>query len=112
MGNLEAMRDFTDVRDIVKAYAMLAESGKAGETYNVGSGKAARISDVLDIIVSNAKCPITVRLDQARMRPSDVPLHCADISKIQKDVGWIPVIPIETTIRDTLDHFRKLYAQK
>lgn len=106
VGNLDAMRDFTDVRDIVQAYAMLAESGKAGETYNVGSGRAIRISDVLEVIVKKAKCEISVCLDQTRMRPSDVPLHCADISKIRNHIGWTPTIPLETTIENTLDYFR------
>jgi len=106
VGNLDAMRDFTDVRDIVAAYVMLAEKGESGQTYNVGSGKAIKIADILDLILKSAKCEIEVRRDEKRMRPSDVPLHCADVSKIYARTGWSPKIPLETTITDTLDHFR------
>ena len=106
VGNLEAMRDFTDVRDIVAAYVLLAEKGEAGQTYNVGSGKAVKISEILDMIIQNAKCKIEVRRDEKRMRPSDVPLHCADISKIHARTGWSPKIPLQSTIKDTLDYFR------
>lgn len=106
VGNLEASRDFTDVRDIVRAYSLLAEKGRCGQTYNVGSGKAVKISQVLDIILSQSKCKITVLQDEARMRPSDVPIHCADISKIQGETGWTPQIPLERTINDCLEYFR------
>lgn len=106
VGNLDARRDFTDVRDIVRAYVALAENGEAGQTYNVGSGKAVSIKEVLDVILSKAKCKIEVQRDPARMRPSDVPLHCADTSKINKKTGWTPVIPLEKTIEDTLNYFR------
>ena len=105
VGNLEARRDFTDVRDIVRAYVILAEKGESGQTYNVGSGNAVRIADILDKILSFAKCRIEVRKDPARMRPSDVPIHCADISKISR-LGWKAEIPIAKTIEDTLDFFR------
>ncbi len=107
VGNLEAKRDFTDVRDIVRAYVALAEKGVAGEVYNVGSGKAISIRQALDVILSNARCEIDVQSDVTRMRPSDVPLHCADITKIKECTGWYPVIPFEKTITDTLDYFRK-----
>ncbi len=106
VGNLDARRDFTDVRDIVRAYVALAEKGEAGQTYNVGSGKAISIKEVLDVILSKAKCKIEVQKDPARMRPSDVPLHCADTSKINKKTGWTPIIPLEKTIEDTLNYFR------
>lgn len=107
VGNLEAKRDFTDVRDIVRAYVALAEKGIAGEVYNVGSGKAISIRQALDVILSNARCKIEVQSDPMRMRPSDVPLHCADITKIQNCTGWTPTIPFEKTITDTLNYFRK-----
>lgn len=107
VGNLQAKRDFTDVRDIVRAYALLAQNGKPGQTYNVGSGKAVQISEILDIILAQAKCEIKVVQDKARMRPSDVPIHCADIGKIQNEIGWTPQIPIEQTIKDCLDYFRR-----
>ena len=108
VGNLEAMRDFTDVRDIVKAYRLLSEKGKSGETYNVGRGEAIRISELLGMILNEAKCDIEVRKDESRMRPSDVPLHVADTEKIRKDTGWCPSISLKDTVKDTLDYFRGL----
>ncbi len=107
VGNLEAMRDFTDVRDIVKAYLLLAEKGKSGQTYNVGRGKAVKISALLDMILDHSEIPIEVKRDESRMRPSDVPLHVADISKIKNDTGWEPKISLDDTIKDTLNYWRK-----
>ena len=107
VGNLEAKRDFTDVRDIVRAYRMIAESDKDGETYNVGSGIATSIRDMLDIILSLSGVAISVEQDPERMRPSDVPLHCADIGRISREIGWKPIIPREETVRATLDYWRE-----
>lgn len=109
VGNLEAMRDFTDVRDIVRAYVLLAEKGQAGQTYNVGSGRAVKIADVLALIVKNARVEVRVEKDMARMRPSDVPIHYADVTKITEQTGWKPCISLEQTIKDTLDYFRKIF---
>ena len=106
VGNLEAKRDFTDVRDIVRAYRMIAESGKDGETYNVGSGSAVSIRELLDLILSLAKKEISVEQDPNRLRPSDVPIHCADISRIQRDIGWTPSIPRKDTVLATLNYWR------
>ena len=107
VGNLEAMRDFTDVRDIVKAYLLLSEKGKSGQTYNVGRGEAVKISALLDMLLKEAKCPIEVRRDEKRMRPSDVPLHVADTTKIRSDTGWQPTISLEETVKDTLNYWRQ-----
>ncbi len=112
VGNLEAMRDFTDVRDIVKAYLLLAEKGKSGQTYNVGRGDAVKISALLEMLLEQAKCPIEVRRDEGRMRPSDVPLHVADTSKIRNDTGWQPLISLEETVKDTLDYWRQVAQNK
>lgn len=106
-GNLSAMRDFTDVEDITKAYIMLAETGKYGQVYNVGSGKAVSLQSILDIILSMTNANITVEKDPARFRPVDVPKIQADISKLQADTGWKPLIPIEQTVRNMLDYWRK-----
>jgi GDP-4-dehydro-6-deoxy-D-mannose reductase len=111
VGNLEAKRDFTDVRDIVRAYVMLAEKGRGGQTYNVGSGKAVRIADILDMIIAKAKCPIEVKTDPARMRPSDVPIHCADTEKLRAETGWEQKYTLDQTIEDTLNYFRDMYAK-
>ena len=112
VGNLEAMRDFTDVRDIVKAYLLLSEKGKSGQTYNVGRGEAVKISALLDMLLKEAKCPIEVRRDEGRMRPSDVPLHVADTTKIRSDTGWQPTISLEETVKDTLNYWRQAWSPR
>ncbi len=113
VGNLDVRRDFTDVRDVVRAYAMLAERGAAGETYNVGSGRAVRIADMLQMIVKRAEADIRIEQDTERMRPADVPVMAADISKLQKVTGWEPRICLEQTIAETLDYWRgRVLAEK
>lgn len=107
VGNLEAMRDFTDVRDVVRAYRMLAEKGKSGETYNVGRGMAVKINSILNTALSYAECHIDVTQDKSRMRAADIPLIEPDVSKIFSDTGWKAEISMEKTIKDTLDYFRK-----
>lgn len=106
VGNLDAKRDFTDVRDIVKAYILLSEKGKSGETYNVGSGKAISISELLSEVLSTSDTEIKIETDPEKLRPSDVPLHVADISKIREETGWTPTIPLSKTIKDTLEAHR------
>ncbi|MBR3356629.1 MAG: GDP-mannose 4,6-dehydratase [Solobacterium sp.] len=106
VGNLAAMRDFTDVRDVVRAYVLLMKLGKAGETYNVGSGKAVQIRSILDQILSHAKCEIEVYVDPEKLRPIDVPIIEADITKLQECTGWKPEISLDTTIQETLDWWR------
>ncbi|MBE6862966.1 MAG: NAD-dependent epimerase/dehydratase family protein [Ruminococcus flavefaciens] len=106
VGNLSAMRDFTDVRDVVKAYKLLGEKGVSGRVYNVGRGKAVTIQYILDTAVGMSKTPIEVKRDPARMRASDIPLIEPDISRINADTGWKAEISIEQTIRDTLDYWR------
>jgi GDP-4-dehydro-6-deoxy-D-mannose reductase len=106
VGNLSAKRDFTDVRDVVRAYGLLAEKGRTGETYNVGSGRAVAIQEILDTILSMAKIEVCVKTDEKKLRPSEIPMISANTSKIRKDVGWIAEIPIERTIEDTLNYWR------
>jgi GDP-4-dehydro-6-deoxy-D-mannose reductase len=106
-GNLEASRDFCDVRDTVKAYFLSLEKGKAGEVYNVCAEKAWTIREMLDMLLSMTDAKIEVKQDPNRMRPSDVPRLLGDCSKFRKDTGWKPEIPFETTLRDTLDFWRK-----
>lgn len=107
VGNLSAERDFTDVRDVVRAYGMLIAKGERGETYNVGSGHAVSIDSILQMIVSKAKCEIKVEIDPAKLRPIDVPIIEADTCKLQKCTGWKPNIPLSQTIEETLDFYRK-----
>lgn len=106
VGNLSAKRDFTDVRDVVEAYTKLIQYGRPGETYNVGSGHAIAIEDILKVILSQSKAEIKIEVDPNKLRPVDVPVIEADISKIFNDTGWQPQIPLEKTISDTLQYWR------
>jgi GDP-4-dehydro-6-deoxy-D-mannose reductase len=106
VGNLDARRDLTDVRDTVRAYAMLAERGKSGRPYNVCSGQAITIRELLARLVARARAPVNVRVDPALYRPNDVPLLAGDPSRIRQEVGWTPEIPIEQTLDDLLDYWR------
>lgn len=107
VGNLSAKRDFTDVRDVVRAYGLLAENGVKGETYNVGRGKAYEIREILDMIVKESFCDIKVEIDPAKIRPVDVPIIEADISKLQEATQWEPEIPIKQTVKEVLNYWRK-----
>lgn len=106
VGNLAAKRDFTDVRDVVKAYVKLIAVGVPGETYNVGSGNAQAIQEILNLIVSLSKVEIAVEIDPNKLRPVDVPIIEADITKIKELTGWKPEIPLQQTIQETLDYWR------
>lgn len=107
VGNLSAKRDFTDVRDVVRAYALLAQHGRAGETYNVGSGTAVAIQEILTQIIAQSGAEIQVEIDPAKLRPVEIPVIRADISKLQQDTGWTPEIPLEQTIAETLDVWKQ-----
>lgn len=107
VGNLSAKRDFTDVRDVVIAYELLVRQGKRGETYNVGSGHALPIQEILDKIIGMSDAKIKVEVDPARLRPVDVPIIEPDITKINSQTGWKPSISLDTTIRETLDYWRE-----
>lgn len=106
VGNLEAKRDFTDVRDMVKAYLLLSEKGKSGEVYNIGSGKSHKIAEILSMLLSFSSVQIDTQVDPARLRPSDVPDIRSSNHKIESETGWKPEIPLEQTLKDTLDYFR------
>ena len=106
VGNLAAKRDFTDVRDVVRAYVKLVQVGEAGETYNVGSGNAQEIRQILNKVVAMSDREIRVETDPNKIRPVDVPIIEADITKLNTLTGWKPVIPVEQTIRETLDYWR------
>lgn len=106
VGNLNARRDFSDVRDIVRGYRLLAETGKCGEIYNIGAGKSYQIAEILRILVSLAKIKIDVIEEPEKMRPIDTPLILADIEKIRRDTGYVPKFRIEDTLKDTLDYWR------
>ncbi len=106
VGNLEARRDFTHVKDVVRAYRLIMERGKSGEIYNVGSGKTWQVREVLDRMRGMASREIPVVPDPSRMRPSDTPVICCDRSKLTRDTGWEPEHSLEEMLRDTLEDFR------
>ena len=108
VGNLNASRDFTDVRDVVRAYVLATEKCDYGEAYNICSGKTWKISDMLNLLLSMSQKKIEVKQDPARMRPSDVEILLGDSTKFRQKTGWKPEIPFETTMKDLLDYWRKL----
>ena len=112
VGNLEAKRDFTDVRDVVHAYVLLAERGQAGETYNVGSGHAVSIGDVLKLVLKQSAAEIQVEVNEEKLRPVDVPVMEADVRKVWRDVGWKAQIQLEQTIGDMMEYWRSVIGSK
>lgn len=110
VGNLKAKRDFTDVRDVVAAYECLIRQGESGETYNVGSGIAYSIEEILDQIIELSGQEIRVEVEKERLRPIDVPVIVADISKIEAQTDWKRTISMRQTLLDTLDYWRASMA--
>ncbi len=108
VGNLESSRDFTDVRDMVKAYTLAVEKCTPGEVYNICSGKDWKIKEMLDKLLSMSKVKIEVKQDPTRMRPSDVEILLGDCTKFKEKTGWKPTIPFEQTLEDTLNYWRDL----
>ena len=106
VGNLEAKRDFTDVRDMVKAYWLALEKCAPGEVYNICRGKCWSIRETLDLLLGMTKAKIEVKQDPARLRPSDVQILLGDNSKFVAATGWQPTIPFEQTLADMLDYWR------
>jgi len=107
VGNLEAIRDFTDVRDMVRGYWLAATKGEPGEVYNICSGKGYRIKDILDMLLSMSKAKVEVKVDPDRLRPSDVPVLIGDNTKFREKTGWEPKIPFEKTVEDLLNYWRQ-----
>lgn len=107
VGNLAAKRDFTHVRDVVRAYRLLAEKGQPGEIYNVGSGEPHSVQEILDRLCAMASCRIPVECDPAKMRPSDTPVICCDHSKLTRDTGWMPIYTLENILAETLTYWRE-----
>lgn len=106
VGNLSAKRDFLDVRDVVVAYSLLMKSGKKGEAYNVGSGKAVEIKKILDEILKLTNMDIKINIDKEKFRPIDVPVIEADVAKLKRHTGWAAKIPLASTVEDTLNYWR------
>jgi len=107
VGNLEATRDFSDVKDMVKAYELILLHGEPGEVYNLGSGNETPISRLLDILLSLSTTSIQVEQDPSRMQGSDVPRLCCDATRFSQLTGWKAEIPLESTIARVLDYWRE-----
>ncbi|MDQ3930219.1 MAG: GDP-mannose 4,6-dehydratase [Chloroflexota bacterium] len=107
VGNLQAKRDSTDVRDMVRAYHLAVTRGEPGEVYNVGSGEGRSIQWLLDSLLSISDVAVEVREDPARMRPSDIPIQVCDPTRFRRATGWAPQVPLERTLRDILDYWRE-----
>jgi GDP-4-dehydro-6-deoxy-D-mannose reductase len=107
VGNLEAVRDFADVRDVVRAYWLLLEQGEAGAVYNVCTGRGRRIRELLETLLARTDARVEVRVDPERLRPSDVPAQVGDPSRLRAATGWEPGIPLEQTLADLLDDWRQ-----
>lgn len=110
VGNLESRRDLTDVRDVADAYVRLLESGVAGQAYNICTGHAYRIGDLLDRLVARSRVPVTREIDSARLRPSDMPLLVGSNARLRREVGWQPRHSIDATLGDTLQEWRSAVA--
>jgi len=108
VGNLDGRRDFTDVRDTVRAYRALIDRGMPGTAYNVCSGIAHRVRDLLDELIALARVPVSVGTDPDRLRPNDRDLLLGDPSRIRRDTGWQPAVPLSQTLRDLLDYWRSV----
>jgi GDP-4-dehydro-6-deoxy-D-mannose reductase len=112
VGNLDSVRDFTDVRDMVRAYWLAATKGEPGEVYNIASGRGITIREMLDRLLAMSKVEVRVETDPARLRPSDVEVLLGDASKFRAATGWEPRIPLEQTLADTLDYWRGEFAAR
>lgn len=108
VGNLDAKRDFTDVRDMANAYVKAAEKCVDGEAYNIGTGTSYKIGDVLDKLVGIANLQIKIQTEESLFRPSDLPELRADASKFQQATGWQPTISLEQTLQDMLAYWRNI----
>lgn len=107
VGNLDARRDFTDVRDMVRAYHLALERGEAGQVYNVGAGQSHSIRELLDILLNLSSAQVAVEQDSARMRPSDVPEVICDAARFCAQTGWAPQVPFHESLRSVLNYWRQ-----
>ena len=111
VGNLDASRDLHDVRDTVRAYRAIIDNGRPGEAYNVCSGTAFKIRDILDRLLALSRVTAAVRVDSSRYRANDNPVLVGNPAKIRRAVGWTPSIPLERTLADLLDYWRREVRQ-
>ena len=107
VGNLDARRDLTDVRDTVRAYQLILERGQPRRPYNVCSGRAIPIRELLDLLIARARVPVAVKVDPSRYRPNDTPIVLGDPTRLRDELGWTAEIPLERTLDDLLDYWRR-----
>ena len=112
VGNIDAIRDFTDVRDMVRAYWLAVTKAKPGEVYNIATGNGIKIREMLERLISLGKVEVKIEVDPDRLRPSDVEILIGDASKFKADTGWEPRIPFEQTLNDLLDYWRKTLSHR
>jgi GDP-4-dehydro-6-deoxy-D-mannose reductase len=106
VGSLEARRDFTDVRDMVRAYRLVMALGAPGAVYNIGTGQAHSIGELLDILLHHTDAPIEVQIDPGRLRPVEIPIIVANPARVKATTGWEPAFTFEQTLVDVLDEWR------
>jgi len=106
VGNLDARRDFVDVRDVARAYRLAARRELSGDVFNVCAGHAVSVRHILDLLVALARCEVAIHPDPERMRPADIPLLLGDPRRFHEATGWAPEIPLERTLADLLDWWR------
>lgn len=111
VGNLDAERDLTDVRDVVDAYVQLLAAGASGRAYNICSDHTHRIGDLLDRLIAMARVPVKRMVDPARLRPNDVPRLVGNSTRLRSELGWTPQRDIDATLADTLEHWRVKVAE-
>jgi GDP-4-dehydro-6-deoxy-D-mannose reductase len=111
VGNLQAERDFTDVVDVVRAYALLMEKGRSGEAYNIGSGRPRSVQSLLDNLLELSSVQVRVEQDPARMRPSDAPVVYSDTTKLRAETGWEQTIPFKESLRRVLTYWRQVVRE-
>lgn len=107
VGNLRVKRDYTDVRDVVRAYWLIAEKGRIGEVYNVASGKCYNLGDLLNRLIEFSSVSIRIEIDRTKFRSNDIPIKLGSAQKLHGVTGWKPEIPIEQTLKDVLEWWRK-----
>ncbi|CAM4411754.1 GDP-mannose 4,6-dehydratase [Paenibacillus alkaliterrae] len=112
VGNLQAKRDFTDVRDVVRAYWLSLEKGEPGEVYNIAAGTAVTIDEMLQTLLSFTDAEIEIEVDPSRLRPSDVEILLGDSSVFSERTGWVPEIPFEQTMEDLLNYWRHIQRER
>ena len=109
-GNLQGMREFGDVRDVVRAYRMVLEKGQPGDAYNVATGRPYRLGEVLDLLIGMSSVPVAVETDPEKLRPVDFPVLYGDAGKLEEATGWRPEFDLEETLADLLNHWRGVVA--